>query len=319
MWRVFTATTIMAMACVPALAGGIWVKGNTHCHTNNSDGDSTLQVVADWYRSHGYGFVFITDHNKVTELSAYSVPGDFLLIPGEEVSAGFGGKPVHLCGLGLSSVVSPITGKSIADTLQQNVDAIAGAEAIPQINHPNWHYAFDHRELQEVTGCSLLEIYNASSGCNNPGDAAHLSVEQIWDVLLSEGKRFYAIASDDAHCYTTFDPSRDNPGTGWIVARVGKLTREDVMEALRKGDFYASTGVELADYAADGSSIRISVKPTEGKAYRIRFIGLHGKILREVDGVRAEYGLTGDSSERYVRAKVICSDGTVAWTQPVWR
>ncbi len=44
-----------------------WYKGNTHTHTLNSDGDSTPDEVARWYREHGYQFLVLSDHNFLTE------------------------------------------------------------------------------------------------------------------------------------------------------------------------------------------------------------------------------------------------------------
>jgi hypothetical protein len=40
-----------------------WYKGNTHTHTLWSDGDAAPEHVADWYRSHGYDFLVLSDHN----------------------------------------------------------------------------------------------------------------------------------------------------------------------------------------------------------------------------------------------------------------
>jgi len=313
-----TATlAVMAIACEPSWAG-TWVKGNLHCHTDASDGDAPLQVVADWYKSNGYGFVFVTDHNKVTDVSGYSLYDGFLLLRGEEISASFG-KPVHVCALGLKATVAPATGADMVDTIRRNVELARDSDTIALVNHPNWHYSFDHRELACVEGPFLMEVYNGSSGCNNSGDESHISVEQIWDVLLSRGKLIYCVASDDAHCYTRFEAGRDNPGSGYVVARVNDLTPSEVMRALREGDFYASTGVELAHYYADAKGIRLTVKPADGNTYRIRFVGMHGQILREVDGTEAGYQFTGGTCDTYVRVKVISSDGTVAWTQPVRR
>src|ERR1041385_6337438 len=45
-----------------------WYKGNTHTHTLNSDGDSTPDEVVRWYRSHGYQFLVLTDHNYLTAI-----------------------------------------------------------------------------------------------------------------------------------------------------------------------------------------------------------------------------------------------------------
>ena len=47
-------------------AKGIWLKGNTHTHTTNSDGLCRTEEIASEYERHGYDFVFLTDHDKRT-------------------------------------------------------------------------------------------------------------------------------------------------------------------------------------------------------------------------------------------------------------
>jgi len=42
---------------------GQWYKGNTHCHSLWSDGDAAPEVVVDFYTSHGYDFLVLSDHN----------------------------------------------------------------------------------------------------------------------------------------------------------------------------------------------------------------------------------------------------------------
>ena len=44
-----------------------WLKGNTHTHSFWSDGDAAPEVVADWYRSHGYQFLVLSDHDVLSE------------------------------------------------------------------------------------------------------------------------------------------------------------------------------------------------------------------------------------------------------------
>lgn len=44
-----------------------WWKGNTHTHTWWSDGDAPPEVIADWYKSHGYDFLVLSDHNIMQE------------------------------------------------------------------------------------------------------------------------------------------------------------------------------------------------------------------------------------------------------------
>lgn len=43
-----------------------WWKGNTHTHTTMSDGDSSPEVVAQWYKRNGYQFLVLSDHNIFT-------------------------------------------------------------------------------------------------------------------------------------------------------------------------------------------------------------------------------------------------------------
>lgn len=40
-----------------------WYRGNLHTHSHWSDGDDYLEMIAIWYRDHGYDFLAFTDHN----------------------------------------------------------------------------------------------------------------------------------------------------------------------------------------------------------------------------------------------------------------
>jgi hypothetical protein len=44
-----------------------WWKGNLHTHTLWSDGDSFPDLVAAWYRDHGYHFLALSEHNVFAE------------------------------------------------------------------------------------------------------------------------------------------------------------------------------------------------------------------------------------------------------------
>jgi len=308
------ASVIVAAACA---ALGIWAKGNTHAHTTASDGDSSPEAVAQWYRSHGYDFLTLSDHNALTQVAPGDTAEGLLLIPGEELTADYGGKPIHVNALGVTRVLQACRGTSVTDTIQQNVDVVVNAGGLAQVNHPNWEYAFGDLELLQVERFSLLEVYSGDSDVNTDGDTSRPSVERMWDALLSAGKVVYGVAVDDAHHYTEFAPHRDNPGRGWIMVHVKEISRSEVLANIRKGNFYASTGVELADYSVNSSAIRVSMKPLPGLQYVTKFIGLNGKALREVKGRLAIYRFTGQPAEAYVRAKIIASDGSRAWTQPV--
>ena len=85
----------------------------------------------------------------------------------------------------------------------------------------------------------------------------------------------------------------------------------------RSGDFYASTGVELRDYEVTDTAITITFQEKTSSKYRIEFIGANGRVLKEAIASPATYTFAG--GETYVRAKIIESNGRMAWTQPVFR
>jgi hypothetical protein len=44
-----------------------WYKGNLHTHSYWSDGDEFPEMIMDWYKTKGYDFVALTDHNTLAE------------------------------------------------------------------------------------------------------------------------------------------------------------------------------------------------------------------------------------------------------------
>lgn len=52
-----------------------YLKGNLHTHSLWSDGDDFPEMIADWYKQHGYQFLALTDHNVIAEGERW-VPAD---------------------------------------------------------------------------------------------------------------------------------------------------------------------------------------------------------------------------------------------------
>jgi hypothetical protein len=50
----------------PRLESNYW-KGNLHTHSLWSDGDDFPELIADWYKQHGYQFLALTEHNVIAE------------------------------------------------------------------------------------------------------------------------------------------------------------------------------------------------------------------------------------------------------------
>lgn len=292
---------------VAVLASLVWLKGNLHTHTSQSDGDSTPAEVASWYRDRGYRFLVITDHDKITSVAA---PEGLVLIPGEEVTDRLEKKSLHVNAIGLTRVVPPQGGKTKVDVLQRNIDAVRAAGGIPLVNHPNFGWAFGAKELLELRGVTLLEIASGHPYVNMEGPPP---VEAMWDELLTAGRRVWGVAVDDSHhLKRPWDTDVALPGKAWVVVRAARSDAPSILGALERGDFYASTGVELEEMAP----LSVKVKEKNLARYRIRFIGAQGRVLQETNGPSASYTPRGD--EGYVRIKVIDSNGKCAWTQPAF-
>jgi len=297
-----------------------WYRGNTHTHTLNSDGDSTPEDVVRWYREHGYQFLVLTDHNFLTAVDAlnalHGADERFLVIKGEEVTDKFADKPLHLNGLDVAELVMPQKGTSVVDTLQRNVDAIRKARGVPHINHPNFGWAITADELQQVENNKLFEIFNGHPHVNNQGGGGITGLEAAWDHILTSGQMLYGIAVDDAHVFKRpWDRNAARPGQGWVMVRAERLHPRALLEAMERGNFYASTGVELSELQTNEQEIAITIKEDPTAKYRIQFIGKGGKLLKEEITSPARYQIRGD--EGYVRGRVLDSNGLMAWTQPV--
>ena len=300
---------LLSLVCLPLHAA--WLKGNLHTHTLESDGDSTPAEVVRWYAEHGYDFLAITDHDKVTRVEDSH---GLVLILGEEVTDRLPKKPLHVNAIGIDEAVKPQRGATPVEVLQRNIDAVRKAGALALINHPNFGWAFGADELLQLERANFLEIASGHPFVNAEGPP---SVESMWDRMLTAGKRIYGVAVDDMHhLKRVWDADVVVPGQAWVVVRAEKRDAKSILAALARGDFYASNGVELEELTIAEKSIAVKVREKNLARYRIQFIGSGGHVLQESAGLTATYAIRGD--EGYVRAKVIDSNGRMAWCQPVW-
>jgi hypothetical protein len=305
---------------VPQDVGDRWFKGNTHAHTTESDGDSSPEYVATWYKDHGYDFLVLTDHNVFTDPEAlgHLVDSTFLLIPGEEVTSRFEDASIHVNGLNIPGLIEARQAESLVATIQSNVDAIREVEGVPHINHPNFRWSFGVDELRQIENDKLLEIWNGHPTVHNEGGGGSPGLEEIWDILLTEGKVLYGIAVDDAHHFQgEFAPDRVNPGRGWVSVNSPSLDALELMASLESGRFYASTGVSLSDIVVTSDRITIDISEAGDFRFSTVFSGASGLVLAETDENPATFDL-GGRDVGYIRAKVTDSGGRVAWTQPVF-
>lgn len=303
--------------------------------------------------------------------------GRFLMIPSEEITSTWKraktattpeqAGPVHINVTNPREFIAPAESDNAVTVMNQVVDAVAaqrektGQPMFAHINHPNFRWGITADELMQVKGERFFEVYNGHPGVNNEGDDARLGMDAMWDAMLARRLTdlklpvVYGLGVDDSHHYQEMALGKSNPGRGWVMVRAKHLTAESIVRAMEAGDFYASSGVTLADVKREKNQLSVVIQPEAGVTYRTVFIGTRrgfstatelmkssakdaartmphrryskdvGAVLAEVKGVNASYTLKGD--ELYVRAKIISSkpkaNGSVAgefetaWTQPL--
>lgn len=214
-----------------------------------------------------------------------AVPGEFLLIQGEEISDHFEKRPIHMNVTNLTERIDPRGGDSVYEVMQRNTDALValrertGRPMMIHLNHPNFGYAITAEDLMRVRGENFFEVYNGHPTVHNSGNAMRASSERIWDIILTQRitelklPLMYGMATDDGHAYHKI-PSRDAaPGRGWVMVLSAELTPAALIKAMEQGQFYASSGVRLTRVAASRQQMAIDVEAEEGVEYVIDFIG----------------------------------------------
>ena len=63
----FLAITAGSLADEPTMGQPRYWKGNIHTHSLWSDGDDFPEMIAEWYRTHGYNFLALSDHNVLSQ------------------------------------------------------------------------------------------------------------------------------------------------------------------------------------------------------------------------------------------------------------
>lgn len=291
----------------------IMLKGNLHCHTTLSDGQCSPGTVIRQYARAGYDFLAITDHNRYN-FKNYAPETDVLILPGAELGRLLGDfnikghQVVHAVALGYEETNGFKDGQEIvfenggdAYACQEVFDVICDAGNISVFCHPEWS-GNTIEELVALDGYSMIEVWNTGSalsfGVNY--NAYH------WDVLLDKGKKIYAVASDDGH--SSYEHCQS-----FVMVNAEK-TVSSILNALKKGAFYASTGPEIYDFYIEDDIAVVHCSP----AVEIIF-----RSFRTPNRSTRGENLTGAQTRvrpgtAYIRAEVVDVNGRRAWTNPIF-
>jgi len=298
--------------------GRFW-RGNLHTHSDVSDGALAPEEVCRRYKAEGYDFIALTDHF----VGPYGYPivdtrpfrdNAFTTILGAEMHSGAlqNGELWHLLAVGLptdfapshSPGFDPVEGQETGPELARRARE-AGAFVV--IAHPAWS-GLTPEDARSIEAAHAVEIYN--HGCHTAvdrGDGA-----QMLDLLLTEGRRLTAIATDDAHFH------HDDHFGGWVMVKAEANEPEALLEALKAGMFYASQGPELRDIRIEGGSL--VVECSAAAAIIVQGRGSAGEVRHGRSLTRAEFPLEGGIGRSpWLRVTVVDTAGRRGWSNPFWR
>lgn len=257
-------------------------KANLHCHSVFSDGEMTVEELKTAYMQQGYSVVAFTDHEHLID-NSYLNDENFLAITACEVAikefpeqSTLVNMALRVCHLNFYAInphntITPCYEKVYDHYVNEHnahliryekeykrrydkdgvneMIRIANEQGfIVSYNHPTWSLEDASRYLQ-YENLWAVEIYN--TGCTLNG---RLTDEHALDDFLRADKPIFCTAADDNH-------QKADMFGGWVQINAPALTYANIMTALQKGNFYASTGVDVYSLVRDGNEVTIRTSP----------------------------------------------------------
>jgi hypothetical protein len=294
-----------------------WLRCALHAHTTNSDGDLPPDKLVRHYEWSNYDVVAITDHwVRTVERSTRKT----LVIPSVELNATCGGPEhdAHVLALGVEA--DPEIPETEFAPLQEVVDWIRANGGLPYLAHTYWS-GLRTDQWETCDGLLGIEVWN--SGCELEIGRGDASVH--WDEALEAVRALWALATDDSH-----HPGYDS-GFAWTMVRAADRSQEAVLESLRNGCFYGSTGPELHSVEKDDGHVTVECSPVasvtlhssrhrgaRANAGRLGYPNAATILERDANGLITACRLEIPPLAPYGRIEVEDGAGRRAWTNPLW-
>ena len=226
----------------------------------------------------------------------FEEPGNFLLMPGVEITQVRDGVNVHQNYVNLPDTIPFVKGGPLCKDFKDSgmnetqliahnvkeVSAMAAAMHRPSmlmLNHPQWIYwDIKPQFLIDNPDVRFFEVCNNGSSFAPHPDAQNLTLDSFWDTVnafrsIQGAPLLFGVGSDDTHHYINRTPGQ-LLADAWVMVRANALTPEALLAAMHAGQFYATTGVLLEDveFNPKRKTLSVGVLPEDGVTYRIRFI-----------------------------------------------
>lgn len=245
----------------------------------------TPAQLKEHYKSHGYSILAYTDHEFVVDHSdladpdflpitgmEYAViqPGDYSLAktvelnfyardPHNELQVCFDKSTIYHGEKWRTDIVKlangPYTKVFDMDNIQHVIDEARKYGYLVSLNHPVYSM-ITPEEFGRFEGLFAMEIWNSCSTLSGLSEYSPVML----DWMLRHGKKLFCLATDDCHGKNEpGDPGEDFGG--WCMLKLDALNYDAAINALERGDFYASTGPEINDLYVEDGKVTITCSP----------------------------------------------------------
>jgi len=232
------------------------VSIDPHMHTQNSlDGALPVPTRVKSVIAEGVDVAVATDHNYITDyypaLKKLGLDKYLTVIPGNEVTHH---GVIHFCTYPLkfrseeenNSAIDP---RAEEASLLFKASRQKNPEALLQVNHPrdkkygyfNYYYLDPESAAYALntfdSSFDVLEVVNGPYNLNSDRVAV-----RDWLNLLNRGYYFPLVGSSDSHAADTEEPGYARTYVYYDGEKDEKMNRSAIMEALKKGHSFVSTG-----------------------------------------------------------------------------
>ena len=258
-------------------------KGNLHCHSNLSDGNLTPNELKELYKSNGYSFIAITDHD-ILHSHSYLDDKDFLTITSMECSikefpnvSTLVNTDMKVCHINFYAkkqdntfnfcYYSKFDKYSTSAVKKEFIEKFGDNERVYSYkdinklisngkkngffacyNHPRWSLE-NYKQYGKYKGFWGVEVFNNS--CLGLG--IHEYNENVLDDFLRDGKKIFASCGDDNH-----NPPINNDSFGaFVMVNAKTLTYNNIIKGLLNGEFYSSQGPIIKSLIVEDNVIKI--------------------------------------------------------------
>ena len=304
------------MLTPPFEGDGVWLRCALHAHTTNSDGELAPDLLVRHYEWAGYDVLAITDHWVRTQEPSTR---KLLVIPSTELNATSGPSEddAHVLALGVEA--DPEPPDSFAP-LQEVVDWVRANGGLPYLAHTYWS-GLRTEQWEPCEGLLGIEVWN--TGCELEIGRGDSSIH--WDEALERGSALQGLVTDDSH-----HPGYDS-GFAWTMVCAAERSQEAVLEALRAGRFYGSTGPTIESVEVDGNAVVVRSSPAQSvtlvsarhrgaraNAGRLGYPNGSTILERDAAGLITVCRLEKPPLAPYGRVVVSDTAFRRAWTNPLW-